>query len=134
MTINLPWGPLRPHTKFGPDRLSRFDVYWIQTNKQTDRQAKFIYRFVKPQSKINKFHNEKHGQLLHSWYEKVSKGLNSFIISLTRVRGGGCMFCKFTWNFNKSIFNQDYFISIKPHFPSKDYPYLSFSINLSQRN
>ena len=34
------------HKKFGPDRFSRFDVYWIQTdrqtNKQTDRQAKFI--------------------------------------------------------------------------------------------
>ena len=28
------------HKKFGPDRFSRFDVYWIQT----DRQAKFIYR------------------------------------------------------------------------------------------
>ena len=42
------------HKKFGPDRFSRFDVYWIQTNKQTnkqtnrqtDRQAKFIYRFI----------------------------------------------------------------------------------------
>ena len=33
------------HKKFGPDRFSRFDVYWFQTNKQTDRQAKFIYRF-----------------------------------------------------------------------------------------
>ena len=36
------------HKKFGADRFSRFDVYWIQTNKQTnrhpDRQAKFIYR------------------------------------------------------------------------------------------
>ena len=32
------------HKKFGPDRFSRFDVYWIQTNRQTDRQAKFIYR------------------------------------------------------------------------------------------
>ena len=30
------------HKKFGPDRLSRFDVYWIQT----DRQAKFIYRYI----------------------------------------------------------------------------------------
>jgi len=29
------------HKKFGPDRFSRFEVYWIQT----DRQAKFIYRF-----------------------------------------------------------------------------------------
>ena len=38
------------HKKFGPDRFSRFDVYWIQTNRQTDRQtnrqAKFIYRCV----------------------------------------------------------------------------------------
>ena len=46
--INLPWGPYMSHKKFGPDRFSRFDVYWIQTNKQTnrhpDRQAKFIYR------------------------------------------------------------------------------------------
>ena len=33
------------HKKFGPDRFSRFDVYWIQTNRQTDRQAKFIYRW-----------------------------------------------------------------------------------------
>jgi len=30
--------------KFGPDRFSRFDVYWTQTNRQTNRQAKFIYR------------------------------------------------------------------------------------------
>ena len=30
--------------KNGPDRFSRFDVYWIQTNKETDRQAKFIDR------------------------------------------------------------------------------------------
>ena len=39
---------MRSHKKFGPDRFSRFDVYWIQTNKQTNkqtnRQAKFIYR------------------------------------------------------------------------------------------
>ena len=34
------------HKTFGPDRFSRFDVYWIQTNKQTDRQAKFIYRYI----------------------------------------------------------------------------------------
>ena len=33
------------HKKFGPDRFSRFDVYWIQTDRQTDRQAKFIDRF-----------------------------------------------------------------------------------------
>ena len=27
------------HKKFGPDRFSRFDVYWIQTNKQRDTQT-----------------------------------------------------------------------------------------------
>ena len=38
------------HKKFGLDRFSRFDVYWIQTdkqtNRQTDRQAKFIFRLM----------------------------------------------------------------------------------------
>ena len=34
------------HNKFGPDRFSRFDVYWIQTNKHPDTQAKFVYRFI----------------------------------------------------------------------------------------
>ena len=43
--INLPWGHVSSHTKFGFDRISLFDVYWIQTKKQTDRQAKFIYRY-----------------------------------------------------------------------------------------
>ena len=46
-SINLPWGHERSHTKFGPDRFSRFDVYCIQThiqtNRQTPRQAKYIY-------------------------------------------------------------------------------------------
>ena len=27
------------HKKCGPDRFSRFDVYWIQTNKQTPKQT-----------------------------------------------------------------------------------------------
>ena len=27
------------HKKVGPDRFSRFDVYWIQTNKQTPKQT-----------------------------------------------------------------------------------------------
>ena len=34
----------------GPDRVIRFDVYWTHTNrqtpKQTNRQAKFIYRYI----------------------------------------------------------------------------------------
>jgi len=34
--VNLPWGYVRSHTKFGSDRFSWFEVYWIQTNnKQT---------------------------------------------------------------------------------------------------
>ena len=35
---------MRSHKKNGPDRFSRFDVYWIQIKKQTDRQAKNIFR------------------------------------------------------------------------------------------
>ena len=27
------------HKKCGPDRFSRFDVYWIQTDRQTDKQT-----------------------------------------------------------------------------------------------
>ena len=27
------------HKKFRPDRFSRFDVYWVQTNKQTPKQT-----------------------------------------------------------------------------------------------
>ena len=40
-SINLPRDHMMSHKKFGPDRFSRFDVYWVQTDKQTDRQAKF---------------------------------------------------------------------------------------------
>ena len=37
ISINLPWGHVISHTKFVPDRFSRFDVYWIQKDKQTNR-------------------------------------------------------------------------------------------------
>ena len=57
MAINLPWDHVMSHKKFGPDRFSRFDVYWIQTdkqtNRQTDRQAKFIYRYIVHPTIIN---------------------------------------------------------------------------------
>ncbi len=33
-SIKLSWGHVRSDKKFGPVRYSRFDVYWIQTNKQ----------------------------------------------------------------------------------------------------
>ena len=41
---NLPW--VSSNMKFGPDRFSRFNVYWIQIDKQTDRQAMHIYRYI----------------------------------------------------------------------------------------
>jgi len=44
--INLSCGHVMLHKKFGPDRFSRFDVYWIQTNRQTPRQTSQIYRLV----------------------------------------------------------------------------------------
>ena len=30
-----------------PDRFSRFDAYWVQTNKQTPRQTSKVYIFIK---------------------------------------------------------------------------------------
>ena len=33
------------HKKFGPDWFSRFDIYWIQTNKQTDKPNLYIDSF-----------------------------------------------------------------------------------------
>ena len=36
-SINLPWGHVRFYKNFLPDQFSRFDVYWKQTNKQTNR-------------------------------------------------------------------------------------------------
>ena len=37
--INLPWGHMRSHSKFGPDRYGRFDLCCLQTNRQTDKQT-----------------------------------------------------------------------------------------------
>ena len=33
---------LRFHKKFGPDRFSRFDVFWIQTDRHIDKQSLYI--------------------------------------------------------------------------------------------
>jgi len=41
--INLSCGHVMSHKKFGPDQFSRFDVYWIQTNRHPNRQAKFTF-------------------------------------------------------------------------------------------
>ena len=40
--VNLPCGQVMSHKKFGPDRFSLFDVYWIQANKQTDKPNLYI--------------------------------------------------------------------------------------------
>ena len=41
------------HKKFGPDRFSPFDVYWIQTNrhpdKQTDKPNVYIEASLQPE-------------------------------------------------------------------------------------
>ena len=39
---NSSLGHVRSHTKFGPDRFTLFDVYWIQTDRQTDKQSIYI--------------------------------------------------------------------------------------------
>ena len=45
--INLPWGHVRSHTKFGFDRFSRLTfIGHKQTNKHPPRQAKYITRQV----------------------------------------------------------------------------------------
>ena len=60
------------HKKFGPDRFSRFDVYWIQTDKQTDRQTD------KPNLYIDLHHpykESKKGILLYPWVDVFGEKL-----------------------------------------------------------
>ena len=42
-SIHLPWDHVKSHSKFGPDRFSRFDVYRLQTNRQA---RVYIFLFV----------------------------------------------------------------------------------------
>ena len=44
------------HKKFGPDRFSRFDVYWIQTNRQTDKPNLYIDDSLKNKKIAGKIH------------------------------------------------------------------------------
>ena len=41
-TFHASSGNVSNHAKIGPDRFSRFDVYWSQTNRQTSKV--YIYR------------------------------------------------------------------------------------------
>ena len=65
------------HKKFGPDRFSRFDVYWIQTN----RQAKFIYRYMGTEIGVNP-HGESFSLACTVYKIKM---LTNFIISILQL-------------------------------------------------
>ena len=42
-SINFPWSHVGSHIKLGPDRYSRFNVYWIQPVRQTDKLMHTAY-------------------------------------------------------------------------------------------
>ena len=61
------------HKKFGPDRFSRFDVYWIQTDRQTDKPN----LYVEETFKNHQLFGVKKLYILifiHSWSHKYIKG------------------------------------------------------------
>ena len=66
-SINLPVGHVRSHTIFGPDLFSRFDVYWLQTNKQTDTPNLYIDTVYRSTQKINVDSWQKKNTIL-DWY------------------------------------------------------------------
>jgi len=37
---------VRSYTKFGPDRFSRLDDYWSQTDRQTNRHPSKVYIYI----------------------------------------------------------------------------------------
>ena len=41
--LTFTMGHVRSHTKFRPDRFSRFDVFWIRTDKHTPKQTRKLY-------------------------------------------------------------------------------------------
>ena len=51
-SINLPWGHARSHKKCGADRFSRFDVYWIQTDRQTNKQTNMQIMYIDVQTNL----------------------------------------------------------------------------------
>ena len=43
LSINLPWGQVMSHTKFGPDWFIRHDVYWIQAEQNIYKKSVWIF-------------------------------------------------------------------------------------------
>ena len=50
-------------------RFSRFDVYWIQTDKKTDRQSKYIYLYRLSKNQYEKVDNHS----LYLSYKSICK-------------------------------------------------------------
>ena len=69
------------HKKFGPGQFSRFEVYWIQTDKQTPKQAKFIYRFSKEGNKFRVAGNHEHREI--DSINSVQSSLKSYSLWVT---------------------------------------------------
>ena len=69
---NLLWSHARSHTKFGHDhRFSCFDVYWIQTNTQTNKCK--VYKIVSKKKKVKKV-----GKILFVMPETIFRIKNVF--------------------------------------------------------
>jgi len=51
------------HKNFRPDRFSRFDVYWIQTNRQTNKQTN--RQTDKPNLYVDEFYKLNQYKFLH---------------------------------------------------------------------
>ena len=93
------------HTRFGPDRFSRFDVYWIQANKnkQTDKQNILYYTFRRF-APIFFFNFE------HVFFVYIVKWKNK-----QKIRGFYINFVDFQNFFNR--------ISLEEHFWKLNHPY-----------
>ena len=76
------------HKKFGPDRFSRFDVYWIQTNRQTDRQTD------KPNLYID-FNGKKYFENIIKFLEKIREPIKTLLKTSA----------------NLTLYHDDYFIA-----------------------
>ena len=81
------------HKKFGPNRFSRFDVYWTQTNRSTDRQTDKPNLYIEKASKKNPVQSSLKvylGNKKISANSSVTAVTGVFRNLSTRVGGGRC--------------------------------------------